>query len=54
MARSALDRFGREGVKRFMLSLIRLSYLEKTSASEGWIGFETALWRLMGSERGGR
>jgi DNA polymerase III delta subunit len=53
MARSALDRFGREGVKRFMLSLIRLSYLEKTSAGEGWIGFETALWRLMGSEKRG-
>jgi DNA polymerase-3 subunit delta len=54
MARSALDRFGGESVKRFMLGLIRLSYLEKTSAGEGWIGFETALWRLMGSERGGR
>ncbi|MDR2175637.1 MAG: hypothetical protein LBO82_06835 [Synergistaceae bacterium] len=51
MARSAFDRFGRESVKRFMLSLIRLSYLEKTSAGEGWIGFETALWRLMDSER---
>jgi DNA polymerase-3 subunit delta len=54
MARNALDRFGRESVKRFMLSLIRLSYLEKTSAGEGWIGFETALWRLMGAERRGR
>jgi hypothetical protein len=31
-----------------MLSLIRLSYLEKISAAEGWIGFEVALWRLMG------
>jgi DNA polymerase-3 subunit delta len=54
MARSALDRFGGENIKSFMLSLIRLSYLEKTSAGEGWIGFETALWRLMGTERGGR
>jgi DNA polymerase-3 subunit delta len=47
MARSALGRFGGENIKRFMLSLIRLSYLEKTSAAEGWIGFEAALWRLM-------
>jgi hypothetical protein len=31
-----------------MLGLIRLSYLEKTSAAEGWIGFEVALWRLFG------
>jgi DNA polymerase-3 subunit delta len=51
MARGALDRFGRENVKRFMLSLIRLSYLEKTSSGEGWIGFETALWRLMSHGR---
>jgi DNA polymerase-3 subunit delta len=47
MAKNALDRFGGERVKRFMLSLIRLSYLEKTSASEGWFGFEVALWRLL-------
>jgi DNA polymerase-3 subunit delta len=51
MARNALDRFGGENIKSFMLGLIRLSYLEKTSAGEGWIGFETALWRLMGAER---
>ena len=48
MARSALSRFGKKGVKRFMLDLIRLSYLEKTSFAEGWFGFETALWRFMG------
>jgi DNA polymerase-3 subunit delta len=47
MARSALEHFGGENIKRFMLSLIRLSYLEKTSAAEGWIGFEVALWRLL-------
>ena len=48
MAKSALEHFGRGQVKFFMLNLIRLSYTEKTSAAEGWIGFETALWRLMG------
>ena len=51
MARSALSNFGPENVKRFMLSLIRLSYLEKTSFAEGWIGFEVALWQLLGSGR---
>ena len=49
MAKNALSRFGKKGVKRFMLDLIRLSYLEKTSFAEGWLGFETALWRFMGS-----
>jgi DNA polymerase-3 subunit delta len=48
MARSALGHFGRDNIEHFMLSLIRLSYLEKTSLAEGWIGFETALWRLLG------
>jgi len=48
MAKSALSRFGKKGVKRFMLDLIRLSYLEKTSFAQGWSGFETALWRFMG------
>ena len=48
MAKNALSRFGKEGVKRFMLDLIRLSYLEKTSFAEGWFGFEAALWRFMG------
>ncbi|MDR3230704.1 MAG: hypothetical protein LBT65_04635 [Synergistaceae bacterium] len=47
MARGALTAYGQDAVKRFMLSLIRLSYLEKTSAAEGWIGFEVALWSLM-------
>jgi DNA polymerase-3 subunit delta len=49
MARSALGHFGRDGIKQFMLNLIRLSYLEKTSFAEGWIGFETALWQLLGN-----
>ncbi|MDR3265233.1 MAG: hypothetical protein LBT15_04380 [Synergistaceae bacterium] len=47
MARGALSAYGRDAVKRLMLNLIRLSYLEKTSAAEGWIGFEVALWSLM-------
>jgi len=51
MARSALANFGKDGVKRFMLDLIRLSYLEKTSLAEGWFGFETALWRFMGGKK---
>ena len=50
MAKTALSRSGKNGVKRFMLDLIRLSYLEKTSSAEGWLGFETALWRFMGGD----
>ena len=53
MARGALDKFGAENVKLFMLNLVRLSYLEKTSFAEGWVGFEVALWRLMGAARKG-
>lgn len=49
MARGALGNFGRENIKSFMLNLIRLSYLEKTSFAEGWVGFEVALWGLMRS-----
>ena len=49
MARGALSAFGAAGVRRFMLKAIRLSFLEKTSCSEGWPGFELALWELMGS-----
>jgi DNA polymerase-3 subunit delta len=51
-AQSALEHYGRENVKLFALSLIRLSYLEKTSAGEGWPGFEAALWKLMSAARG--
>ncbi|GHS85035.1 hypothetical protein AGMMS49957_00260 [Synergistales bacterium] len=49
MARTALRNFGHSGVKLFMLRLIRLSYIEKTGASESWPGFEAALWGLMGN-----
>lgn len=48
MARKALENFGVDNLKLFMLKLIRLSYLEKTSFAEGWIGFETVLWHFMG------
>jgi DNA polymerase-3 subunit delta len=51
MAKNALSHFGSEEVKHCMLSLIRLSYLEKTSLAEGWPGFETALWRLLDSPK---
>lgn len=51
MARSALDAYGPQAVKRFMLSLLRLSYMEKTSFAEGWAGFEVALWQLMNENR---
>ncbi|MDR2528722.1 MAG: hypothetical protein LBD04_06885 [Synergistaceae bacterium] len=54
MARAALEHFGAESVKNFMLGLIRLSYLEKTSAAEGWPGFEIALWGLMGQGSGAK
>jgi DNA polymerase-3 subunit delta len=54
MARSALEHFGGENIKDFMLNLIRLSYLEKTSFAQGWIGFEAALWRLMSENAEGR
>ena len=48
MARSALSSFGAEAVKNFMLRAARLSFIEKTSVSEGWPGFEIILWELMG------
>jgi len=48
MAKNALSRFGKKSVKRLMLDLINLSYLEKTSFAQGWPGFETVLWRFMG------
>ncbi|MDR2180391.1 MAG: hypothetical protein LBP21_08790 [Synergistaceae bacterium] len=51
MARNALGHFGQDNIKHFMLDLIRLSYLEKTSFALGWIGFEVALWRLLGTSR---
>ncbi|MCR4817396.1 MAG: hypothetical protein K5841_00385 [Fretibacterium sp.] len=49
MARGALSAFGAAGIQQFMLKAVRLSYLEKTSYSLGWPGFELALWELMGS-----
>ena len=49
MARGAFSSFGAAGIQRFMLKAIRLSFLEKTSRSEGWPGFELALWEMMSS-----
>ena len=51
MARGALSAFGPEGLRRFMLEALRLSFLEKTSRSEGWPGFELALWDMMSGRR---
>ena len=47
MSRLALSNFGADAVKRFMLGAARLSWREKTSAAEGWPGFELLLWDLM-------
>ena len=47
MARTAKKNFGPEAVKKFMLLLIRCSFLEKTSFAQGWPGFETLVWKLL-------
>ena len=46
-AEHALKNYGSEKIKRFMLGVIRLSYLEKTNNSEGWPGFELLLMNLV-------
>lgn len=46
-ARSALKNFGAERIKRFMISAVRLSFLEKTGRAEGWEGFEKIIWELI-------
>lgn len=43
MAKTALDSYGKNAVQKFILDMIRLSFLEKTNSAEGWIGFETAV-----------
>ncbi|MBQ9564523.1 MAG: hypothetical protein IJU98_02945 [Synergistaceae bacterium] len=48
MARSALSCFGPRAIEDFMMKATRLSFMEKTSLSEGWPGFELILWELMG------
>ena len=47
MARLALRSFGPAAIKKFMMGAVRLSYMEKTSASEGWPGFEMIVWSLL-------
>ena len=46
-ARSALRNFGAEKINSFILEAARLSFLEKTSRAEGWLGFEMIVWELM-------
>ena len=47
MARGALRLFGAKAVKDFMLRAVRLSFAEKTSAAQGWPGFELIVWDLL-------
>ena len=47
LARTALKNFGADRIKTFIAKSIRLSFLEKTSRSEGWQGFELIIWELM-------
>ena len=47
MSRRALENFGAEAIKHFMLGAARLSFREKTSSAEGWPGFELLLWELL-------
>ena len=56
MSRLALDRFGADAVKRFMLGAAGLSWREKTSSAPGWPGFELLLWDLLrhSADRGSR
>ena len=46
-AKSALNNFGADAIKKFMAKAARLSLLEKTNHPEGWQGFELILWELM-------
>ena len=46
-ARMAIINFGADRIKDFIAKSVRLSFLEKTSRSEGWQGFELIIWELM-------
>ena len=46
-ANSALNNFGENAIKKFMLRAAKISFLEKTNISEGWQGFELAIFELM-------
>ena len=47
MARQALKIYGKDAIRRFMLELVRLSFMEKTNNAEGWAGFEAALFMML-------
>lgn len=47
MAKSALEIYGNGEIQRFILQMIRLSFLEKTNSAEGWYGFESAVLLMM-------
>ena len=49
MAKQALKIYGKSALQRFMLELVRLSFMEKTNHAEGWVGFEAALLLLLGA-----
>ena len=49
MAKQALKVYGKDTVRKFMLELVRLSFMEKTNNAEGWVGFEAALLITLGS-----
>jgi DNA polymerase-3 subunit delta len=49
MAKQALKIYGKDAIQRFMLELVRLSFMEKTNYAESWVGFESALLLLLGS-----
>jgi DNA polymerase-3 subunit delta len=48
MAKQALKIYGKAAIQKFMLELVRLSFIEKTNYAEGWAGFEAALLLLLG------
>ena len=49
MAKQALKVYGKDAIRKFMLELVRLSFIEKTNNAEGWVGFEAALLIILGS-----
>jgi len=49
MAKQALKIYGKAAIQKFMLELVRLSFMEKTNNAEGWIGFEAALLIILGA-----
>ena len=49
MAKQALKIYGKDAIQKFMLELVRISFMEKTNNAEGWIGFESVLLMILGS-----